>query len=86
MRKKHYGHRSDIRSGTAGLGSHFREVHGNGLDLKSKANLDTCMASFSLVVVASVRPPATPEGEVACLSRLDGLEGDLQHSLRCLVA
>ena len=84
MRQRHYGHRSDIRSGTAGLGSHFKEVRGNGLDLGSKANLETCMDSFSLVIVASVRPPANPEEQPTCQARLDRLEGDLQHRLRCL--
>ena len=34
MRQRHYGHRSDIKNGIAGLGSHFKEVHGNNLDLK----------------------------------------------------
>ena len=66
MRQRHYGHRSDIRSGTAGLGSHFKEVHGNGLDLGSKANLEACMDSFRLVIVASVRPPANPEEQLTC--------------------
>jgi hypothetical protein len=42
------------------------------------------MANFSLVIVASVRPPATPEEEAACHARLDRLEADLQHRLRCL--
>ena len=40
MRQRHYGHRSDIKNGIAGLGSHFKEVHGNGLDLKVKQNLE----------------------------------------------
>ena len=84
MRQRHYGHRSDIRSGTAGLGSHFKEAHGNGLDLASKANLDACMESFQLVIVASVRPPANPEEQLACQVRMDRLEGDLQHRVRCL--
>ena len=84
MRQRHYGHRSDIKNGIAGLGSHFKEVHGNGLDLKDKQNLEECMKSFTLVIVASVRPPATPEEQDACQARLDRLEGDLQHRLRCL--
>ena len=84
MRARHYGHRSDIRTGTAGLGSHFHHAHGNGLDLQTKDGLKACMANFSLVIVASVRPPATPEEEAACQARLDRLEADLQHRLRCL--
>ena len=65
IRKRHYGHRSDIRNGVAGLGSHFRDMHGQGLDLKLEANLNTCMDSFRLAVVASVRPPSSPEEEEA---------------------
>ena len=68
----------------SGSGSHFKEVHGTGLNLKEKTDLKTCMASFSLVVVASVRPPNTPEEQEACQARLTRLEGDLQHRLRCL--
>ena len=84
MRKRHYGHRSDVRSGTAGLGSHFHEKHGVNLDLQIKEDLKTCMEGFSLVIVASVKPPATPEEAPACQARLDRLEGDLQHRLRCM--
>jgi hypothetical protein len=42
------------------------------------------MANFSLVIVASVRPPATQEEEAACQARLYRLEADLQHRLRFL--
>ena len=76
MRKRHYGHRSDVRSGTAGLGSHFHEKHGVNLDLQIKEDLKTCMEGFSLVIVASVKPPATPEEAPACQARL--------HRLRCM--
>ena len=41
MRKRHYGHRSDIRNGIAGLGGHFNEKHGAGLDLTKKEDLKT---------------------------------------------
>ena len=61
LRKIHYGHRSDIRSGVSGLGSHFRNVHGVGLDLQEEVNLKTCMASFQLVAVGSVRQPSSQE-------------------------
>ena len=69
---------------TAGQGSHFKEVHGHRLDLRSKANLKVFMDSFKLVVVANVCPPANPEEQVTCQAHLDRLEGDLQHRLRCL--
>ena len=84
MRTRHYGNRSDIRNGIAGLGSHFKDVHGQGLDLKSDDNLNTCMANFRLVVVASVRPPSSPEEEPSCQDHLDRIEADLQKRLRCM--
>ena len=84
VRKRHYGHRNEIRNGIAGLGSHFHDTHGAGMDLSQKQNLKTCMAGFSLVVVASVKPPSIPEEIPACQARLDRLEGDLQHRLRCM--
>ena len=34
MRERHYGHRSEIRSGADGLGKHFLE-HGANLNLKN---------------------------------------------------
>ena len=84
MRRRHYGHRSDIRNGVEGLGSHFRDVHGQGLDLKLDANLNTCMDIFRLAVVASVRPPSSPEEEEASQTHLDRIEADLQKRLRCM--
>ena len=84
MRKRHYGHRSEIRNGLAGLGSHFKDTNGAGMDLSQNQNLKTCMAGFSLAVVASVKPPSSPEEIPACQARLDRLEGDLQHRLRCM--
>ena len=59
-------------------------MHGAGLDLANKEELKTCMEGFSLVIVASVKPPQTPEEVPACQARLDRLEGDLQHRLRCM--
>ena len=55
-----------------------------GLDLSKKEDLARCMEHFHLQVIASVRPPATPEQEQDCLSRLDRLEADMQHRLRCM--
>ena len=57
---------------------------GIGLDLSQQEDLKTCMAGFSLAIVASVKHPSTPEEIPACQARLDSLEGDLQHRLRCL--
>eukprot|EP00092_Neocalanus_flemingeri_P059049 GFUD01070478.1.p1 GENE.GFUD01070478.1~~GFUD01070478.1.p1 ORF type:complete len:597 (-),score=106.00 GFUD01070478.1:133-1923(-) len=84
MTQRHNGQRSDIRSGTPGLGFHFHEVHGNGLDLQDETNLNACMNSFSQEVVASVRPPATQVEQAACLVMLDTLEAEFQHKLKCL--
>ena len=78
MRQRHYGHCSDIKNGIAGLGTW------KWLDLQGKQNLEECMKSFSLVIVASVRPPATPDEQDACQARLERLEGDLQHRLTYL--
>ena len=62
----------------------MKEKHGAGLDLTKKEDLSICMEGFSLVTVASVKPPQTPEEAPACQARLDRLEGDLQHRLRCM--
>jgi hypothetical protein len=82
MAARHYGHRREVRTGADGLGRHFLEEHGVGLDLSKKEDLATCLASFHLQVMGSVKPPATPEEEPACQSRLDRLEADLQKRLR----
>ena len=84
MRKRHYGHRHDVRSGIAGLGSHFHEVHGGGLDLSKEDDLRSCMSSFRLAIVASVKPPSTPEEAQTSQAHLDRIEADLQHRLRCM--
>ena len=84
MAARHYGHRNEIKNGLDGLGKHFKEKHSVGLDLSRKEDLARCMETFSLQVIASVRPPATPEQEQDCLVRLDRLEADMQHRLRCM--
>ena len=35
-------------------------------------------------MVASVKPPSTPEEAPACQARLFRLEGDVQHRLQCM--
>ena len=84
MVARHYGQMSEVKGGSDGLGRHFLEVHGGGLDLSKKEDLAKCLQSFSLQVIASVRPPATQEEEPACRQRLDRLEADMQHRLRCM--
>ena len=84
MVARHYGHRSEIRNGLDGLGRHFKEKLGVGMDLSKKEDLARCMEHFHLQVIASVRPPMIPEQEQVCLSRMDRLEADMQHRLRCM--
>ena len=84
MAHRHYGHRSEVRSGADGLGRHFRDIHGVGLDLTKKEDLAQCLQPFHLQIIASVKPPVTPEEEPACRQRLDNLEADMQHRLRCM--
>jgi hypothetical protein len=61
MVARHYGHISEIRNGLDELGRHFKEKYGVGLDLSKKEDLARCMEHFHLQLIASVRPPATPE-------------------------
>ena len=84
MVERHYGHRSEVRTGADGLGRHYLDVHGAGLDLSGKPGLAICLENFHLQIIASVRPPTTPEEIDACQDRLDGLEADMQHRLRCM--
>ena len=74
----------EVKEGLDGLSRHFLDVHGVGLALSKKADLARCLQDFNLVVIGSVRPPATPEEELACRQRLDRLEADMQHRLRCM--
>ena len=46
--------------------------------------LETAMTGFNLTIIASVRPPQTPEETPACQNRLDRLEADFMHRLRSL--
>ena len=84
MVARHYGHRSEVKQGADGLGRHFKEVHGVGMDLFKKEDLARCLESFNLQIIGSVKPPATPEEEPVCQARLDRLEADMQHRLRCM--
>ena len=84
LKPVYYGHRSEVRRGVPGVGRHFQEVHGKDLDLSKRDGLAQCLESFSLQVIATVRPPATPEEEPACRLRVDRLEADMQHRLRCM--
>ena len=74
MAARHYGHRREVKEGLDGLGRHFLDVHGAGLDLSKKADLAMCLQDLSLVVIGSVGPPSTPGVEQTCRQRLDRLE------------
>ena len=77
MRARHLGHRSEIRSGADGLGRHFLEQHGQGLNLKNSDIFEeSVMRYFSLTIVASVEP-----GKPWTQDKLDQLEGRLQKNL-----
>ena len=59
-------------------------MHGGGLDLKKEDDLKTCLSSFRLTIVASVKPSSTPEEVQTSQAHLDRIEADLQHRLRCM--
>ena len=57
LRARHIGHRSEIRTGADGIGRHFLEKHGQGLDLKNeKIFEDNVMKCLTLTIIASVEP------------------------------
>ena len=77
MRARHLGHRSEIRSGADGLGRHFLDKHGQGIDLKQETVFEeNVMKYFSLTIIASVEP-----GKPWSQSRLDELEGKFQKNM-----
>ena len=76
MRERHWGHRSEIRSGADGLGKHFL-CHGVNLNLKNeKIFEESVMRHFDLTVIASVQP-----GQPWTQVNLDRLEGKFQKNL-----
>ena len=80
MRKRHYGHRSEIKRRSDGLGAHFHDhAVAMGLDLSKSGEMDNLMDNFQLSIVGSVQP-----GQPWTQARLDQLEADLQHRFQCL--
>ena len=78
-RKRHLGHRAEIRGGADGLGRHFLEKHGAGLNLKDEKTFEeNVMKHFKLTIIASVEP-----GQPWSRSKLDQLEGGFQKRLNC---
>ena len=81
MRKRHYGHRDEIKRSSDGIGEHFHQHSIElGLDLKKSTDMDELMRNFKLAIVGSVQPnmPWTQ-------TRLDNLESDLQHRFQCML-
>ena len=80
MRARHLGHRSEIRSGADGLGRHFLDNHGQGLNLKSEEIFEqNVMKYFELTIIASVEP-----GHPWTNRKLDELEGKFQKNLMAM--
>ena len=80
MRRRHYGHRDEVKRASDGVGEHFN-LHAVelGLDLKSSKDMEVLMKNFQLAVVGSVQP-----GQPWTQARLDSLESDLQHRFQCM--
>ena len=77
MRARNLGHRNEIRSGADGLGRHFLDKHGQGLDLNNDLIFEEkIMKHFTLTIIASVEP-----GKPWTQTRLDELEGKMQKRL-----
>ena len=79
MRRRHLGHRGEIRSGSDGLGKHFLS-HGQNLDLKNERIFEeNVMKYFELTIIASVEP-----GQPWSQQNLDRLEAKFQKNLMCM--
>ena len=79
MRKRHLGHRAEIRSGADGLGKHFLS-HSQNSNLKDdKIFEEKIMQHFQLTIIASVEP-----GKPWTQENLDRLEAKFQKNLMCM--
>ena len=57
MRRRHYGHRDEIKRRSDGLGEHFNNhAVEMGLDFKVSGQMDQLMQYYHLAVVGSVQP------------------------------
>ena len=80
MRARHLGHRSEIRSGADGIGRHFLDNHGQGLNLKNEDIFEeNVMKHFQLTIIASAEP-----GQPWTNKKLDELEGKFQKNLMAM--
>ena len=81
MRRRHYGHRDEVKRGSDGIGEHFhKHAQEMRLDLRKGDDFERIMREFKLVIVGSVQP-----GQPGTQSRLDNLEADLHHRFQCLL-
>ena len=79
LAQRHLSHREEIRQGQKGMGEHFKEKHGGGLDLRRDNNIEVAMGTFEICVIGSVEKGRRDSGK-----RLDQLEADFQHRLMCM--
>ena len=80
MRKRHLGHRAEIRAGVDREGEHFKNMPGFDLSLKDDTIFEeNIMKHSKLTIIASVEPGKPWSG-----SRLDALEADFQKRLMCM--
>ena len=80
MRKRHYGHRAEIRGKVDGLGEHFyKHAEQKNLDLRIPNQMEKLMDNFDLTIVGSVEA-----GKPWSQRKLDDLEADLQHRFQAL--
>ena len=75
LQKRHYGHRSEVKTAADGLGEHFH-MHAAQMGLNLNTQMEEIMQHCSITVIASVEPD-----QPWSRSRLDVLEADLLDRL-----
>ena len=78
MQKRHYGHRSEVKTAADGFGEHFY-THAAQMGLNLNAQMDQIMKHCDITIIASVEPDK-PWSQM----RLDTLEADLQDRVMTL--
>ena len=78
MQKRHYGHRSEVKTAADGLGEHFN-LHAAQMGLNLDTQMDQIMEHCDITIIASVEPDQ-PWSQM----RLDALEADLQDRVMTL--
>ena len=78
MQKRHYGHRSEVKTAADGLGQHFHD-HAVELGMDLDNQMDQIMENCRITIVASVEPD-----QPWSRSRLDALEADLEDRVMTL--